>query len=64
MMSLEMSPRGKLALTLSSIFSALALTAVLMRLYTRFWVIRFPGIEDYCITLSMVCDLIAGLRDY
>ena len=48
------NPRGGQAVTVSTIFTALALLIVLLRLYTRFFLVRSPGIEDYGITLAMV----------
>ncbi|KAF2704391.1 hypothetical protein K504DRAFT_485019 [Pleomassaria siparia CBS 279.74] len=46
--------RGVQALVTSSVFTGLATTVVLLRLYTRFIIIRYNGIEDYFVALAMV----------
>ncbi|KAF2468559.1 uncharacterized protein BDR25DRAFT_335393 [Lindgomyces ingoldianus] len=54
-----MSPtghRGKEAIEVSGVFTALAFTIVGLRLYTRFFIVRCAGIEDYFITLAMFCS--------
>lgn len=53
-MLLENNPRGRQAVILSSVFSALATSTVVLRLYTRFCVIRCSGIEDYGILIALV----------
>jgi hypothetical protein len=57
---LTMSPhayRGDRALGVSSFFTGIAAVVVLLRLYTRFFIIRYNGIEDYLIALTMVWAL-------
>lgn len=41
-------------IAISSCFGALSTVFVLLRLYTRFYLIRHPGIDDYIITLALV----------
>jgi hypothetical protein len=48
------NPRGRQAVTISSVFTALAVVIVGLRLYTRFCIIRCAGIEDFGILLAMV----------
>jgi hypothetical protein len=48
------NPRGKQAVEISAVFTGLALVIVLLRLYTRFFLIRCVGIEDVGIALAMV----------
>ncbi|KAF2178728.1 hypothetical protein K469DRAFT_675252 [Zopfia rhizophila CBS 207.26] len=55
-----MSPdghRGQGAIVTSAVFAGLAVIAVLLRLWTRFFIVRCPGIEDYFIMLSMLCSI-------
>jgi hypothetical protein len=56
--SLSDNPRGKQAVQISSVFTGLALVIVILRLYTRFFLIRCVGIEDAGIALAMVSTLI------
>ena len=54
---LTMAPhayQGDRALVISSFFTGIAAIVVLLRLYTRFFVIRYNGIADYLIALTMV----------
>jgi hypothetical protein len=46
--------RGRHAVEISTVFTVLAAITVTLRLYTRFFLIRHPGIEDYGILLAMV----------
>ncbi|KAF2186516.1 hypothetical protein K469DRAFT_738399 [Zopfia rhizophila CBS 207.26] len=46
--------RGCGAIVTSGIFVGLATITVLLRLWTRFFIVRCPGIEDCFITLAMV----------
>ncbi|KAF2193413.1 hypothetical protein K469DRAFT_712164 [Zopfia rhizophila CBS 207.26] len=55
-----MSPnghRGRQAVEVSSAFTALAAISVLLRLYTRFFIVRCAGIEDYFISGAMLCSI-------
>lgn len=57
---LAMTPhayRGDRALVVSSFFTGIAAIVVLLRLYTRFFIIRYNGTEDYFIALTMVWTL-------
>ena len=36
-------------------FPTLALATVILRLYTRFFIIKNPSREDACIAIAMVC---------
>ncbi|KAI4938390.1 hypothetical protein J4E85_000830 [Alternaria conjuncta] len=51
--SLSDNPRGRQAVEISSVFTGLALITVVLRLYTRFFIIRCVGIEDAGIALAM-----------
>ncbi|KAF2874427.1 hypothetical protein BDV95DRAFT_566165 [Massariosphaeria phaeospora] len=51
------NPRGRQAVDISGAFTGIAAITVLLRLYTRFFVVRRPGIEDYFITLAMLCSV-------
>jgi hypothetical protein len=48
------NPRGQQAVNISVAFTVLATITVVLRLWTRFFIVRFPGIEDYFITLATV----------
>lgn len=54
-MLLDDNPRGRQAIDVSSAFTGIALITVLLRLYTRFFLVRCAGVEDYMVTLAMVC---------
>lgn len=53
-MSLQHNPRGAQAVTVSSVFTAIAALTVLLRLYTRISLVRCAGLEDYFVTTAMV----------
>ena len=59
--SLSENSRGKQAVEISAVFTGLALVIVLLRLYTRFFIIRCAGIEDAGIALAMVSPYIRSL---
>jgi len=44
-------------LTFVGIDGAIALTAVLLRLYVRRFMLRFIGADDICMALAMLCGL-------
>lgn len=48
------NPRGKQALDVSVAFTVLATISVSLRLYTRWFIVRAPGIEDYLIAVATV----------
>lgn len=48
------NPRGQQAFDISVAFSALAFVSVALRLYTRWFIVRAPGIEDHLILVSIV----------
>lgn len=48
------NPRGRQAVEVSAVFTTLAGITVALRLYTRFFLVRCAGIEDYGIVLAMV----------
>ncbi|USP81674.1 hypothetical protein yc1106_08948 [Curvularia clavata] len=54
---LSENPRGREAVIISSIFTGLALIIVILRLYTRLYIIRAAGIEDLGIALAMLCSI-------
>ncbi|KAI8935525.1 hypothetical protein NX059_008095 [Plenodomus lindquistii] len=51
------NPRGRQALDVSAAFTGIATIVVVMRLYTRFFLVRCPGVEDYCILLAMLVSI-------
>jgi hypothetical protein len=55
-MSLDHNTRGRQAVILSSVFSAFATFTVVLRLYTRLYIIRCPGVEDYFVSIALVCN--------
>ena len=58
MAELAHNPRGQQAVVISTVFTALAFVIVALRLYTRFFLVRSPGVEDYGIILAMVSRLL------
>lgn len=54
---LNRNPRGRQAVVVSTVFTVLASIVVALRLYTRFFLVRSPGIEDYGVSLAMVSSL-------
>ncbi|KAF2116403.1 hypothetical protein BDV96DRAFT_574059 [Lophiotrema nucula] len=56
-MSPPMGHRGRQAIEISGVFSGLALIILLLRLYTRIFIVRSVGVEDYFITLAMLCSI-------
>ncbi|KAF9741478.1 integral membrane protein [Paraphaeosphaeria minitans] len=65
---LDHNTRGRQAVILSSVFSAFATFTVLLRLYTRLFIIRCPGVEDYFVSIAMICsiglNICIGIREY
>ncbi|KAF2036556.1 hypothetical protein EK21DRAFT_83513 [Setomelanomma holmii] len=51
------NPRGRQAVEVSTAFTAIAAFVVALRLYTRFFLVRCPGIEDYGIVLATICSI-------
>jgi len=51
---LEESMVGQV-LAIVIVFPILALVTVILRLFTRFFVLKNPSREDACITFAMVC---------
>ncbi|KAH7068725.1 hypothetical protein FB567DRAFT_249000 [Paraphoma chrysanthemicola] len=51
------NPRGRQAVEISAAFTGIAGVIVALRLYTRFFLVRCPGIEDYGIVLAMICSI-------
>jgi hypothetical protein len=54
--ALNDNPRGRQAIEISTVFTALAVIAVALRLYTRFCIIRCAGTEDFGTLLAMVSE--------
>ena len=54
MSSDDSNPRGNLATIVASFHAGLAFFFVALRLYTRFFLVRSPGIEDYIIIVALV----------
>lgn len=50
------NPRGRQAADISAAFTGISGVVVVLRLYTRFFLIRYAGIEDYLVALAMVSD--------
>jgi hypothetical protein len=48
------NPRGRQAVEISAVFTALAFIVVALRLYARLFLVRCAGLEDYGIVLAMV----------
>ena len=48
------NPRSKQAFDVSVAFTVLATLSVSLRLYTRWFIVRAPGIEDYLIAIATV----------
>lgn len=48
------SPRGRTALEVSTLFTVLAFIVVILRLYTRMFLVRVFNVEEYLIALAMV----------
>jgi hypothetical protein len=51
------NPRGEQAVNVSSAFTGIALVIVALRIYTRFFIVRYAGVEDYMIIAAMACSL-------
>ncbi|KAK0664703.1 hypothetical protein DIS24_g215 [Lasiodiplodia hormozganensis] len=45
-------------ISITSVFCALALAVVMLRLYVRGWMLRFVGSDDYVILFSMVLSIV------
>lgn len=43
---------------LTSVFTGLAALSVLLRLYTRFYLVKAPGLDDLIILVALVCTSI------
>ena len=61
-MGIRDNPRGRQAIEISSVFTGFAIIIVALRLYTRFYIIRCAGIEDFGIALAMVCESLTHLH--
>jgi hypothetical protein len=48
------NPRGQQAFDVSVAFTAIAFVSVMLRLYTRWFIVRSPGIEDHLIIVATV----------
>lgn len=56
-MILDNNPRGRQAVWLSSAVTGIAVIVVVLRLLTRFYIVRCAGVEDYFVGLSMLCSI-------
>lgn len=45
---------AKAVLSVSLVFTMLALACVILRLFTRIWIARSSGLDDVCITVGIV----------
>jgi len=57
LVSLTMQAPACLAVTVSAAFTAIAGVTVFLRLYTRVFLVRCPGFEDYAVLLAFVSSL-------
>ncbi|KAJ6283258.1 hypothetical protein J3E71DRAFT_214907 [Bipolaris maydis] len=55
--SLSENSRGREAVIISSVFTGLAFLIVILRLYTRLYILRCAGAEDLGISLAMLCSI-------
>ena len=53
-MTLEKNPRGLQAVQVSAVFSAVALIVLVLRVYTRVFIVRHFGVEDGFAVFGMV----------
>lgn len=56
------NPRGQQAFGVSTAFTVVAFIAVALRLYTRWFIVRAPGIEDHFIIVATVSVGISNFR--
>lgn len=54
------NPRGRQAFDVSVAFTVLAFISVALRLYTRWFIVRAPGIEDHLIIVATVRIQLVG----
>ncbi|KAJ8114955.1 hypothetical protein OPT61_g3276 [Boeremia exigua] len=57
MFSHDDNPRGRQAFDVSVAFTVIALTSVLLRVYTRWFIVRAPGVEDHLIVGAVLCSV-------
>ena len=48
------NPRGEQSIVIAASFTAIAIIVVLLRIYTRLFMVRATGIEDYFIVAATV----------
>lgn len=51
------NPRGRQAVEVTAAFTGIAIIVVALRLYTRFFLVRCPGVEDYMIAVAMISSI-------
>jgi hypothetical protein len=56
------TPRGQHALTVSAVFTSLATFFTILRIYTRAFIVKQMGADDWTILVSLVC-LSLGKQD-
>ncbi|KAF1974689.1 hypothetical protein BU23DRAFT_530988 [Bimuria novae-zelandiae CBS 107.79] len=49
--------RGEQSITVSAVFTVFAFLFVMLRMYTRLFMVRAIGVEDYCIVASMIFSI-------
>lgn len=54
------NPRGQQAVDISIPFTVVAIISVTLRLYTRWFIVRSPGVEDHLIIVASVRSLKLG----
>ena len=48
------NPRGEQSIAIAAAFAAIAIVVVVLRIYTRLYMVRATGIEDYFIVAATV----------
>ncbi|CAI6319376.1 unnamed protein product [Periconia digitata] len=56
-MTLEDNPRGRQAIEISTAFNGIALIVVILRVYTRVFIVRHFGVEDGFAVFALVCSM-------
>jgi hypothetical protein len=53
-MGFDHNPRGRQAVHVSSAVTSITIIVLSLRLFTRFYIVRCAGVEDYFVGLAMV----------
>lgn len=57
------NPRGQQAFDVSIAFTVIAFICVALRLYTRWFIVRSPGIEDHLVIIATVSIPVVDIAD-